>query len=86
MPEHTPYQRQVIRRYYERQPEIVRQRLGELVTELFLAEGKKRQRLWQRVDNDLEKLGVPRSRIDHLIQKDDPALFAELLQELDRKG
>jgi hypothetical protein len=85
VPEHTPYQRQVIRRYYERQPEILRQRLGELVTELFLAEGKKRQRLWERAENDLEKLGVPRKRIDHLLKKADPALLAELLQELDKK-
>lgn len=86
MPEHTPYQRQVIRRYYERQPEILRQRLEELVTELFLAEGKKRDRLWQRAENDLEKLGVPRPRIDHLLKKADPALLAEMLQELDKKG
>jgi len=86
MPERTPYQRKVIQRYYERRPEIIRQRLGELVTELFLAEGKKQQRMWERVEADLEKLEVPRRRIDHLLEKRDPALLANLLEELDKKG
>ena len=30
----------------------------------------------------LEKLGLPASRIEHLRQKDDPALLAQLVQEL----
>ncbi|MBI3467889.1 MAG: hypothetical protein HY000_33195 [Planctomycetes bacterium] len=84
MEEHTPYQRQVIRRYYARQPAILHQRLAEMVSELYLAEGKQRERLWATVKGALEKLEVPQSRIEHLLKKADPALLAGLLQELDQ--
>ena len=38
---------------------IKMQRLAELVTELFLAEGKSRDRLWKQVGECLAKLGIP---------------------------
>jgi hypothetical protein len=85
MPDYTPYQQKVIKRYYDNQGTIQRQRLAELVSELFLAEGKKRQRVWESVVAALEKLGVPRSRIDHLQKQDNPALLAEVVKELEAK-
>jgi hypothetical protein len=81
--EYTPYQQKIIRRYYHNQDAIQRQRLAELVTELYLSEGKKRQKVWQSVVAAMQKLGVPQSRIDHLIQKDDPALVAQVVKELE---
>jgi len=48
-----------------------------------LSEGKKRQKVWQSVVAAMQKLGVPQSRIDHLIQKDDPALVAQVVKELE---
>ena len=36
----TPYQDKIIRRYYQNQDQILVQRLGDLVTDLYLAEGK----------------------------------------------
>jgi hypothetical protein len=56
--------------------------LSELVTELYLAEGKKRATVWKQVTSALEKLKVPVSRIEHLQEKDDPALLAKLVEEL----
>ncbi len=85
MPDYTPYQQKVIKRYYDNQGTIHRQRLGELVGQLYLAQGKKRQRAWQAAAGALEKLGVPRSRIDHLLQHDNPALLAEVVKELEAK-
>jgi hypothetical protein len=82
--EYTPYQQRVIKRYYGNQDNIQRQRLAELVTELFLAEGKKRQRLWTAAATAMRKLGVPESRIDHLVQQNDPSYVAELVKELER--
>jgi len=83
--EYTPYQQKIIRRYYHNQDAIQRQRLAELVTELYLSEGTKRQKTWQSAAAAMKKLGVPQSRIDHLVQKDDPALVAQVVKELEGK-
>ena len=85
MSEYTPYQQKIIKRYYDNQGTIQRQRLAELVSELYLAEGKKRERVWQAVAAAMQKLGVPQSRIDHLVKKNNPALIAEVVKELEGK-
>jgi hypothetical protein len=82
MAERTKYQQNIIRNYYQNQDTIALQKLGEMVTELYLAEGKARERQWKRVVGALEKLKVPASRIEHLQKQDDPALVAKLLEEL----
>jgi hypothetical protein len=81
----TPYQQKIVKRYYENQDSIQLQRLAELVGELYLSEGKKRQRVWQSVIAAMQKLGVPQTRIDHLVSKDNPAFVAEVVKELERK-
>jgi hypothetical protein len=86
MADHTPYQQKIIKRYYENFDSIQSQRLSELVTELYLAAGKKRDRLWGQVGDILTRLEFPASRIEHLLQKRDPALLAGVLQELQSKG
>ena len=79
----TPsYQDRIIRRYYQNQDQILIQRLGNLVTDLYLAEGKNRVRLWKRTEEILEKLKVPNARVQHVCQSDNPALVAEVLKEL----
>jgi len=40
------YQQKVIKNYYDNREQIDGQRLSELVTNLFLSEGKKREKLW----------------------------------------
>ena len=82
MAERTRYQEKVIRNYYQNQDAILLQRLGEQVTNLYLAEGKARQKLWKTITASLEKLKVPASRIDQLVKQDDAALLARLLEEL----
>lgn len=44
MAKRTPYQQRLIRDYYKRQDTILLQRLGDLVSELYLAEGQRRPR------------------------------------------
>ncbi len=85
MSDYTPYQQKVIKRYYDNQEIIQRQRLAELVSELFLAKGKKRKRAWEAAAASMQKLGVPQSRIDHLLKQDNPALLAEVVKELEGK-
>jgi hypothetical protein len=81
--DYTPYQRKIIDRYYKNLDAIQFQRLGELATDLFLAEGKKRDRLWSRVEQSLRKLEFPEARINFLLEKRDPALLVGILKELE---
>lgn len=82
MAERSKYQEKVIRNYYENRDAIALQRLGELVSELYLTEGKARQRQWKNVVSSLEKLKIPAKRIEHLVQQDNPSLVAKLVEEL----
>ena len=82
MADYTPYQQKIIKRYYDNQDTLASQRLAELVSDLYLATGKKRQKVWESLESAMQKLGVPQSRIDHLKKQDNPALVAELVKEL----
>ena len=82
MAERSKYQQKIIKNYYDNKEAISLQRLSELVTELYLAEGKARAKQWQYIQNALEKLKIPQSRIDHLVKQDNPALVAKLVEEL----
>ena len=79
---YTRHQQGIIKRYYENFDKIQVQRLSELVTELYLAEGKKRDKLWQSAATAMQKLKLPQQRIDHIVGKKDPALLAAVVKEL----
>jgi hypothetical protein len=82
MAELTKYQRSIVKNYYDNLDTALLQRLGEQVTDLYLAEGKKREKLWQSIEGSLTKLGVPKSRIETVRKSDDARKLATLLQEL----
>ncbi len=82
MAKHSKHQQRIIKNYYENRDAIAIQRLQELVTELYLSEGKKRQTNWQRIVSNLEKLGVKQKDIDRLVSADNPELVARLVQKL----
>ncbi len=82
MAKRSSYQEKIIKNYYQNMEAISLQKLSELVTDLYLAEGKKRTQLWERIAGALEKLKVPPSRIEHLVKQDNPALVAKLVTEL----
>ncbi len=85
MAKRSAYQQRVIKNYYDNQDAIMVQRLGELVTDLYLAEGKARIKLWERVVGAMQKLKVPPKQIDKLVESDNPALLANLVQQLQDK-
>lgn len=85
MSDFTPHQQKIIKRYYDNQGPIQHQRLAELVSDLYLAKGKKLQRAWESAAAAMQKLGIPQARIDHLVQQANPALVAELVKELEEK-
>ena len=71
--DYTRHQQGIIKRYYRNLDKIQLQRLSELVTELCLADGKKRDKLWESAAAAMKKLEVPPQRVTHLVQKKDPA-------------
>ncbi len=82
MPTHSRYQEKIIKNYYKNRDSIALQKAQELVTELYLSEGKKRVSVWKRLEGHLEKAGLPKDRIEHLKTQDDPALVASELAKL----
>jgi len=82
MAERSKYQERIIKNYYQNQGPIQLQKLQELVTNLYLAEGKQRAKHWKAAAAALEKLKVPASRIEQLVKTDKPELLAKLVEEL----
>jgi hypothetical protein len=83
--DYSANQQKIIKRYYDNLDTIALQRLADLAGELYLAEGKKKEKAWQNAVKAMEKLEVPPSRITHLVQQQKPALVAELVKELQAK-
>jgi len=82
MAEHTPHQKGIIRRYYEHKPDIMLQRLGEIVSELAIEEDEaKRRRLWSRAEKALRNLEVPSARIAKILESQDIGLLAKVIED-----
>lgn len=77
----SKHQDKIIRNYYQNRDAIALQRVQELVTELYLSEGKKRERHWKTIAGHLEKMGVKPDQIDRLVMQDNPEAIAKLVQE-----
>ena len=77
----TPYQEKIIKRYYENRSDLMQQKLSELVTDLYLAEGKKRTQVWKRITIALENLKIPAAQIEALVAADNPAQLAKFLEK-----
>jgi hypothetical protein len=82
MENYTKHQQGIIKRYYENIDKVAWQRLSELVGDLYLAEGKKRDKLWASAAGFMEKLKIPQARIDAIVQKKDIESLAKLVKEL----
>ncbi len=83
--DYSPYQQKVIKRFYDNQNPIAHERLAELVGELYLSSGKKREKYWTIIVETMKKLEIPESRINHLREQDNPELVAQLVKELEAK-
>lgn len=79
---YTAHQQKIIKRFYENRDSIALQRAQELVTELYLTEGKKREKVWVTLAKNLELAGVPVDHITHLREQDNPELVANLLAQM----
>jgi len=80
--EYSEHQKAVISAYYGHLDTIMLQKLGELVSELYLADtDARRKRLWQRAHKAMVKLKVPPAIIDHIMEKADVEILAKNLQD-----
>ncbi|MBI4716312.1 MAG: hypothetical protein HY763_00750 [Planctomycetes bacterium] len=83
MGEFTDYQRRVIERYYDRREQILLTRLGEIASELYLAESESRRtQLWRRAEKAMQGLKVPATVVTHIITERRPELLASHLRRL----
>ncbi len=78
---YSRYQQSVIRNYYNNKDNVSLQRAQELLTDLYLAEGKKREKVWESLFMHLERLGVPADQLQHLKESNNPELVAQLIQK-----
>ncbi len=85
MTERTKFQQNIIRKYYENRDGIALQRAQEIVTDLYLSDGKKRQKYWESLALHLGKLGVKEDVIKKLIKQDDPQAAAQLVTKLGKE-
>jgi len=79
---YSKHQQKIIKNFYDNREASGLQRLQELVTELYLSEGKKREKQWEYIEKALEKTGMKPDRIAHLRKQDDPQLLAKVVEEL----
>lgn len=84
MTQRSRFQQNAIRNFYENRDAIALQRAQELVTELYLAAGKARERHWKHLSGHLEKLGVDPKTIEHLRKQDSAELVASLLTKISK--
>ncbi len=82
MAERSAHQQRIIRNYYDNKDSIMLQKLGDMVADLYLAEGKKRTTLWQRAAKALVQLGVNQKQVDHIVASDNPSILAKHLETL----
>lgn len=82
MPHHTPHQKKIIERYYDHRDEIMLGRLGEIVTELYLA-GSTRQtdRLWKRAEKAMTALKVPKTMVSSILAGESPETLARHVRD-----
>jgi hypothetical protein len=81
MENYTRYQQNIIKNYYKNRDDVAFQRAQELLTELYLAEGKKREKAWDSLFVNLERIGIPADQLEHLKRERKPELVAKLLEK-----
>lgn len=75
-------QRGIVSRYYDNRDSIMAQKLAELVSELYLAEGKKVETLWKRVETALKNTAVDPKKIAAVLESKDITGLAALAAKL----
>jgi len=79
----TPYQRGVIKRYYENKDNLMAQKLSEIVSDLYLCEDpKKAGRLWKSAATALKNMKAPPKKVERCVKERDLQLLAKMVGDL----
>ena len=75
----SAHQQKIVKRYYENADTITMTKLQELVTEIYLAEGKKADTLWKRAHDHLKKTNIRPQVVEAVVSQRDVKQLAELV-------
>lgn len=80
---YSNYQKGIIKRYYENKDDLMNQKLGEIVSELYLCENeKKKTRLWKSAHTALLNAGVHPVHAERICEGRDLKELAKVVGEL----
>ena len=80
---YSAYQQGVIRRYYEHRDDLMNQKLGELIGDLYLCDDPRQaDRLWKRVEKALLAAGADKRLVQHVVGERSIEGLAEAAAEL----
>lgn len=78
------HQEGIVKRYYQNQDTIQSNKLGDLVSELWLAEDEKTKvKLWGKAQVALMRMGVQANRVAQVVGKRDLEALAKLVSQAD---
>ncbi|MEM7681997.1 MAG: hypothetical protein AAF288_08575 [Planctomycetota bacterium] len=77
------HQEKIVKRYYDQQDTRRVHKLGDLLSELYLADSKAKQdKLWAKAEADLLALGVEAQRVDRAVAGRDLERLGRLIQQV----
>ena len=78
----TGHQQGIVKRYYEHKDTIATQKLGEIVSELYLETSeKKKEKLWKSAHTALMNAKCNQVRVEKICAAKDLTTLAKLLEE-----
>lgn len=80
--EYSRYQQKVIQRFYDNREQNDEQRLSDMIADLFLANDKKKAKLWEQAEEIMQRLGVPAARLAHVMKQRDPTVLAGVVEDI----
>jgi hypothetical protein len=81
--DYTPHQQGIIKRFYEHRDTLALQRLGELVSDMYVETSEARlTRAWKNVHKQLLAAGVHAHQAQTIVTERDLGALAKLLGEL----
>ena len=80
---HTGYQKGIIKRYYENKDDINTQKLGEIVSDLYLeTNAAKQTRLWSSAETALINLGANKEQVAKIVAERNLGALAKMAEKI----
>ena len=82
MADHTPYQKGIIKRFYDNRDTIALQKLSEIVSDLYLeTKDAAINRKWKAAHTQMLAVGVHQHQADNITQDRDLGALAKIVSE-----